>query len=247
MDWSVSKDRIGAATGAVVLEGLIAYALLTGLWIRPDTPVSEAVKLFQITPASKPSPPPRERVSPPRTRAPEGAASPANVRSQATPMVAPPPQLPLQSPIVAAPDPGVGSDPSAGAADVPGPGTGSGGQGRGTGSGRGGYGSGGGGGGGSPPRRVQGRLRDSDYPRWAWEAGIGGTVTVIFAVETDGRVGECEVTRSSGSAPLDEMTCRLIRERFRYRPSLDRQGRPVRSRVLENHSWEVQIEPPQPS
>jgi protein TonB len=50
-------------------------------------------------------------------------------------------------------------------------------------------------------------------------------------------VTSCTVTRSSGVAELDALTCRLIRERFRYRPSTDRYGRPIADEVEGEHDW----------
>ncbi|HWT13829.1 MAG TPA: energy transducer TonB, partial [Allosphingosinicella sp.] len=129
--------------------------------------------------------------------------------------------------------------------------TGSGGLGDGTGSGGDGGGGGGGGGYGdgrglSPPRWLRGRIRDSDYPPGLGEAGIGGTVSVRYTVETDGRVSGCMVTRSSGSGALDRTTCRVIEERFRFDPSRDGRGRPIRSQIVENHEWVVEDLPAEP-
>jgi protein TonB len=124
---------------------------------------------------------------------------------------------------------------------VKGPGTGSGGIGNGTGSGLGGNGGGGGGGmgRGRPPRWVKGEIKDKDYPRNLAQAGIGGTVWVKFAVETNGHASDCVVTRSSGHEEFDETTCRLIETRFRYKPATDADGRPVRSYLVERHAWSI--------
>ena len=66
---------------------------------------------------------------------------------------------------------------------------------------------------------------------------IGGTVSVIYTIEPDGRATHCEITRSSGSAELDDTTCRLIERRFVFEPSRDRAGRPIRSTMEQNHEW----------
>jgi protein TonB len=97
----------------------------------------------------------------------------------------------------------------------------------------------GGGGEGTPPRWVKGRIRDSDYPRDSGDAGISGTVEVIFTVDTDGRAHDCRIRRSSGARDLDYTTCELIEERFRYRPATDESGRPVSSRLIETHEWVI--------
>jgi protein TonB len=58
-------------------------------------------------------------------------------------------------------------------------------------------------------------------------------------VGPNGRVTECRVIRSSGNAELDETTCRLILERFRFAPARDAQGRKVSDVVVEDHTWVI--------
>ena len=67
--------------------------------------------------------------------------------------------------------------------------------------------------------------------------GIGGRVGMVFTVGANGRVTSCTVTRSSGVPELDSLTCRLIQQRFRYRPSTDRYGRPIPDEVEGEHDW----------
>lgn len=158
-------------------------------------------------------------------------------------MVAPPPLVLLPPPpLLAAPIAGPGAAADAGAAVVAGPGTGARGEGIGRGGGVGdGDGSGDGDSdGGVPPRQISGRLRNSDYPEGLGVAGVQGRVSVRYLVELTGRVSDCEVTASSGSKVLDDTTCRLITERFRFRPSRDGRGRPVASYIVENHDWIVE-------
>ena len=137
-------------------------------------------------------------------------------------------------PIVTAPKPFEGAQATQGAAEVAGPGTGAGGEGDGTGAG--GWGDGDGAGD-TPPRRIAGRLRDSDYPRAAIDEGASGRVGVRYVVDVDGRVPRCQVTRSSGSQTLDTTTCRLIMQRYRFRPGYDARGRPFVSTIVENAIW----------
>ena len=102
----------------------------------------------------------------------------------------------------------------------------------------------GGGGGGSPLRQIGGRISGRDYPRDLLRAGLGGTVWVRYVVGTNGRVGECRIARSSGYPELDETTCRLIVERFRFKPRRDASGRKVSGVVVEDHRWVVDEPPP---
>lgn len=235
-----TKDRIGAALGAVLLPGLLGYALLNGLVVPMPAAVSDALKVFGVAPP--PPPPPIEKVKPrpSPSRRPQGAASPPNLKSKATEVVAPPPVVPIvvPPPVVVAEKAGVGAQATAGASNIRGPGTGSGGIGNGTGSG--GFGDGDGGGGEeTPPRWRKGRIKDSDYPADGIELGLRGIVSVRYVVEISGHVSDCRVTRSSGSRELDTLTCRLIEQRFRYDPSRDAAGRPVESVIVQNHDWAI--------
>jgi len=248
------RDRVRSAVAAALLQGLLAYGLIVGLAGGPiRSGMREQLTVFGVLPPPPPPPevrpPPRRIVPPPRPAERQaGGGSAPNIRSTPTEIQAPPPLLPRPTPVVATPAPAQGTDPTAGLAPVRGPGNGAGGFGNGTGGGIGngaGPGEGGGAGGGTPPRRLSGRLRDSDYPRGLGEAGIEGTVSVEYRVELDGRVTDCVITRSSGSRLLDETTCDLIERRFRYRPARDRAGRPVVSYIVENHSWIVHDEPPE--
>jgi protein TonB len=224
---------------------LLGYALITGLKFELPQRVAEELKLIDLT--SPPEPPkPKPKIEHKvKSKRPEGEASPPNLRAEPTQIVLPPPRVPVPSPnpMTVAPIAGVGNAPSAGSADTPGPGYGAGGWGNGRGAG--GSGNGDGAGGWTPPRIRKGRIRDSDYPTAAGEEGLGGTVGVRFVVEPDGRVSRCSIDRSSGSPILDDRTCALIVERFRYDPSRDPDGRPVRATIVQNHSWLIRDLPPE--
>jgi protein TonB len=234
-----------SAAGVALVHALLGYALITGLRLDLPRQVGEELKLIELLPVADPPKPKTEIPHKIKSSRPEGEASPPNLRAEPTQIVLPPPEikLPVLSPVMVAPIAGVGAAPSAGSADIPGPGYGAGGFGNGRGAG--GYGDGDGGGGWTPPRHRKGRIRNSDYPTGAGEAGLGGTVGVRFTVEADGRVSRCSIDRSSGSPELDETTCRLIRERFRFDPSRDPQGRPVSATIVQNHTWVIQNLPPE--
>lgn len=232
------RARFWAALLVAAIELALGYALLSGWSPARSIRVGEDLTLIGPTPVR----PPPEFIAAkqPHTARKQGAASPPNLLAHPAEIVAPPPVLrPIPIPVIIAPKAGQGHETSDGVSTVEGPGTGAGGAGAGSGSGGIGDGDGGGD---TPPRLTKGRLKNSDYPAAAGEAGVSGTVSVRYVVETDGRVSDCEVTRSSGSPILDDTTCRLIRERFRFRPSLDAQGRPVAAAIVENHSWYVHHE-----
>jgi len=91
--------------------------------------------------------------------------------------------------------------------------------------------------GGTDLEKVAGDIYETDYPPNLANAGIGGRVSAEIEVGTDGRVTSCRVTRSSGNAQLDSLTCRLIEQRYRFRPSTDRYGRPVPDEADVDRDW----------
>ncbi len=232
------RDRAGSLAAVVLIHLGIGYALLHLSGADVELARQADLAIFDIaveTPPPPPPPPPEIEQQQPRQARPkqdEGAASPANIRSRATPVVAPEPRivLPAPSPIVATTTPATGTAATTGASDVAGPGTGAGGAGTGTGSGSGGAGDGGGarGLGESRARLLTPALTRRDYPdvlyrRWP----RGGAIFVIVRVGADGVPLSCRVARSFGDQALDSETCRLAVERFRFEPGRDERGRPV--------------------
>lgn len=234
---SSNTDRVRAGIAAVIVQAALGYALITGLVVRFPETVPDALKLFAVIPP--PPPPAKEPVTPPRETVarPQGAASLPNLRATATPIVVPPPVvlIPVPPQVIVSEKANTGAAPISGASTIVGPGTGSGGQGDGSGSG----GAGNGDGSGAPLRQIAGEITGNDYPRRAYEAGIGGTLFVRYIVGVRGRVTDCTVTRSSGNAELDAATCRLITERFRFKPRRNAAGKPVPSVITEDHTWVV--------
>jgi TonB family protein len=92
-----------------------------------------------------------------------------------------------------------------------------------------------------PAHRAQGNLASyilaSDYPRDAIQRNEQGVTGFSLNVDTAGRVSDCTVTASSGSASLDEATCRIFRERAQFEPARDGQGRPVPDRISSRMRW----------
>ena len=229
--------------GAVVVQVLIGYLLITGLAVGLGVHVPEMLQTFSVSPPSPP-PPPVERVIPPKPKShkPDGAASPANLKAKPTDLVAPTLPPPIPQTIAAAPIAGPGTAPSAGASDVPGPGTGAGGQGTGTGSGDQGLGDGDGDD--TPPRLVRGRIKDSDYPAAVWESSVPQSLLTRLTIDATGRVTHCAVTRSSGNTAYDAVTCRLVEQRFRFAPARDAHGKPIPSFAEGEHEWTGRPPPP---
>lgn len=239
------RERVTSALAAVAIVALMVWALVFGLRVVQRPGAAAALISMRLEP---PPPEKKERQPKPRPKrasapAPKDAPSPPNRRNKATPVVVPPPRIVIAPPppIVVATQAGKGAAASSGAALRPGPGQGAGGIGNGLGGGGAG-GNGDGIGDETGPRHIAGRLRFSDMPESLLGPGESASVGVRYAVETSGRVSHCRIDRSSGKAALDALVCRLIEKRFRFRPALDAEGRPVRSTVVETHNWSVEPE-----
>ena len=63
-----------------------------------------------------------------------------------------------------------------------------------------------------------------NYPAAALRNEEEGTVTMRITIGTDGLVQDCEVTKSSGSAALDEAGCEGMRDFARFTPARDING-----------------------
>lgn len=228
------SGRAAFALGVAAVHALLGYAFLNGMTVRVPAMVRERITLVELLPER----PPKEKVNPPvRKPTPKkGASSPPNLKAVPKELTAPPPQIQLPlppPPIVAPPVPDLGSAATAGASDVSGPGTGGGGVGD-------GYGAGSGDGeGGTHSRWLSGEIRTSDYPRAALEAGEEGTVVMRVVVGPKGRVTDCSIVKSSGSAALDSGTCRLVMRRYRYEPGRDAAGRPTYDEWVEEQTWTI--------
>lgn len=232
------ERAVSALASGAILIGMVAM-LVIGL--RPPAFREKVTSLIAVAfapdqprrPPPPPPPPPRaDKAAAPRER-----AAPAALRNAATQIVAPPPALPLAvAPIIVAPKAGTGSAAANGAADVPGTGSGAGGLGNGTGGGGTG-GSGTGQGAAIRAQQTRGRLSPRDVPDGLIPPGGSASVSVHFTITPAGRAVDCRVTRSSGDPDVDAVPCRLIEDRYRFRPARDRSGQLVEDQIDETHTW----------
>jgi len=79
----------------------------------------------------------------------------------------------------------------------------------------------------------------NDYPSSALRQRQQGTAGVYFRIGTDGRVSDCRVAESSGSAALDAQTCAIIVKRARYQPARTKTGEMVASIGFQRIRWEI--------
>src|SRR5215218_9571080 len=228
-----NRDKGGAIAGVVAIHAALLFAFLhlSGrMNIADPQSVLQIIDVSRVPPPPPPPPPRQAQRTKPKEK--EGGSAPKNIKSEATPVVAPKPRIvtPPVQPIVASETPRQGSEATQGASNVRGPGTGAGGSGTGTGSGSGGNGPGGAGDGGvaEPPRLATPVLRGRDIPRDLldqWPSGV--PVFLRLRVNPQGYVSECNVLRGTGNAAIDNAMCNIAHDRLRFRPALNRSGQAV--------------------
>jgi periplasmic protein TonB len=223
------RDRSGAVAAVIAIHAALLFALLNlsgKMDVASRQPVLSVFDLRDVPPP----PPPSRQAEQRKPKNKEGGSAPKNIKSEATPVVAPKPRIdtPTVQQIIASATPRQGLSPTQGASDVRGPGTGAGGTGNGTGSGSGGNGPGGGGEVAEGPHLVTPVLRGRDIPRETLDQWPrGSTVFMRLRIDPRGYVSECTVDRGTGLAAIDLTVCNLAYERLRFRPAVNRYGQAV--------------------
>jgi protein TonB len=220
------RERLIALAAVAVVQLGLGAALISGFRVDELRRNELVSRLIDFT---LPPPPPKITPTPVHPALHRAAAAPKAEPKPVggTPGPIPSHALPTVTPVVAvrpsAPPSGGGS--GTGPAIGAGAGGGAGGEGYGEDDG------------GTDLVQIAGEIGPSDYPRDLRDRGIGGRVEMLFTVGTNGRVTSCTITRSSGVPELDALTCRLVQQRFRYRPSTDRYGRPIPDEVEGVQDW----------
>lgn len=222
------RDRAVAVGLAIAFHLAVLWGVIHGFGGIPalDGPVETAftTRTFDVA-LDPPKPEPT-----PKAPEPGGASGKEGRKAEAKATVAQA-RVPARK-VPAPPVASTGDDVLSGAA-VQGQGTGGGGDGMGTGSGASGNGAGGGLV--RKAEKIAGDIRSTrDYPRGSQQERIGKRVVILLTVGTDGKVSDCKVWRASGVPEADAVTCKLARERFRFRPATDGEGNPVES----TYGWE---------
>jgi protein TonB len=222
------RERAYALAAVVLVQLVLGFVLLSGFRVELTRSADVVERLIEIAlpetppplppPPIKPAPKPAHRTS----SAPKAETKPLGGSPGPQPAHAPPSVTPVVAVRPTAPPSGGGS--GTGPALGSGAGGGTGGQGYGEGEG------------GTDSELIAGDILPSDYPEHLANAG-NRRVTVSFTVQVNGRAAGCRVTRSSGIPELDALTCRLIEQRYRFRPATDRNGRLVPDEADLTQDW----------
>ncbi|MBL9069411.1 MAG: energy transducer TonB [Sphingopyxis sp.] len=88
---------------------------------------------------------------------------------------------------------------------------------------------------GSPARWVA----TDDYPLEELRRDIQGTVAFQLKIDSKGAVENCLILHSSKSAVLDQLACKLLRERAKFKPARDANDQPVASFYVNRVRWQI--------
>jgi TonB family protein len=98
----------------------------------------------------------------------------------------------------------------------------------------------------APERPLGEILSPNDYPLEAMARGSEGRVSFLLEVGRAGEVRKCRIEASSGDPDLDRATCAIMQERARFRPALDKNGRPLPDRWQSSVTWQIDDARPSP-
>jgi protein TonB len=92
----------------------------------------------------------------------------------------------------------------------------------------------------TPPEPIMDsfRVTDEDYPEESRRNGFEGVVRMAITIGPDGRITDCQIRQSSGTTELDERSCAIAVERFRFRPAT-RDGAAIESKAVLPLAWKL--------
>lgn len=80
-----------------------------------------------------------------------------------------------------------------------------------------------------------------DYPTVALNTEAVGTVELMTLIDEAGNVASCMVIGTSGYASLDAQSCAIVRNRAKFHPAIGKDGKPVRSGLIQRIRWDVPL------
>lgn len=101
------------------------------------------------------------------------------------------------------------------------------------------------------PLNVTEWITDQDYPATAIALDESGTVSFALTVTAEGAVSKCVAVSGTASDRLKTLTCQLVRERARFEPAQDEQGKAASGIFSGTVRWQIpegkRVLPPAPT
>jgi len=90
-----------------------------------------------------------------------------------------------------------------------------------------------------PRGDLAGVFRSDDFPSDAIAKDMQGTVSLAMLIDESGKVADCTVVGTSGSAALDGQSCYIVSSRARFKPAIGLDGKPARSTYSQRVTWRI--------
>lgn len=87
---------------------------------------------------------------------------------------------------------------------------------------------------------LAGLLKPSDYPQVSINEFDSGEVLMVLLIDEKGKIADCSVIATSGAAALDHQSCAILRERAKFEPAADRNGRAAKHAITQRFRWLLQ-------
>jgi protein TonB len=215
-DRNVGGSRVVAVIIVSVIVFLMGYAFVNGMAYQFIKKKAQDLNVFDV---DEPPPPPEETPPPPPPDTPVPPPPtqlvmppPLNAVPSAAPPMPSTPIIPPAPPIIPPAPPAPPPPPPAAPA--------------------------------APAKALQPRnpgswVTDDDYPAAALRSGDSGTTRFRLDVDAAGRVTNCTISGSSGSALLDNTACSLLRRRARFGPAEAAGGVKIPSSYSGRFTWKI--------
>lgn len=91
----------------------------------------------------------------------------------------------------------------------------------------------------TPKQPLTSYISHNDYPKLSSDKGEGGTTSFVMLIDEKGAVADCSVYATSGFPALDAQSCAVFRNRAKFNPALDVDGKAVRSTWGTTIKWVI--------
>lgn len=95
----------------------------------------------------------------------------------------------------------------------------------------------------SPPTHAKPLLSlfsSDDYPTDAVRNDKSGMAAVVLLIDEQGKVRDCTLEATSGIAVIDAQTCVILKNRAKFSPAVDTNGKPTRGAYFQKIRWEME-------
>lgn len=87
-------------------------------------------------------------------------------------------------------------------------------------------------------------MTNADYPESPRQRGEQGALRFRLTIDESGKPNKCEISKSSGSIAIDNLTCALMMRRAKFKPARDAKGAVIPSIYSQTTTFQIMGEAP---